>query len=69
MQGNDGINNFWTLFITISGIAGIINIVRAFKRPTWDDMDRKDREIGILKKKIHNYQRIINGPNRKNKLE
>ena len=69
MQDNDGIGSFWNLFITISGIAGIVNIVKAFKRPTWEEYEQKEKEIYILKKRISNYQRIINGTHRKNKLE
>lgn len=61
MHENDGINSFWNIFLTVSGVAGIINIVRAFRRPTWTEFEKKDREINILKKKIKHYQKLING--------
>lgn len=69
MHDRDGINSLWGIFITVSGIAGVINIAKAFQRPTWEDMNKKEDEIEILKKRVKNYQDIINGPDRKNKLE
>lgn len=66
MQGNNGeSDNFWYLFITVAGISGIINIVKAFKRPTWAEFEKKDREIDILRKKVKHYQKMINDSDNK----
>lgn len=61
MKDNEGINSFWNVFLTIAGVAGIVNIVRAFKRPSWSELEKKEREIDILKKKVQHYQKLING--------
>jgi len=61
-QNDYGINYLWNTFITIAGIAGVTNIVRAVKNKN------KDREIELYKKKYRNYQRIIHDTYRKDKL-
>lgn len=68
MHDKDDINSLWGAFITVSGIAGIINIIKAFKRPTWDEMDKKDIQVYILKKRIKHYQDIINGTIKRDEL-
>ena len=74
METNDKVNWMYIAVQTIFGIFGILNIYRYFSKP--DDsiiikeqkriLEEKDKIIGILEKRILQYQQILDN-DRKNK--
>lgn len=66
MQENNGANVFYTVLVTLGGIFGIINIIKAFRSPVVLSNEQyeniiaeKDKIIETLEKRIVQYQKII----------
>lgn len=67
MQNNDDITNWWYALFTLFGIAGIINVIRLFRKPPVEAheeyekiIDEKDKIIRELETKIEIYQQLLN---------
>lgn len=66
MQENNGVNTFWLILITLGGIFGVINFIRAFNKdePTSAEayekiITDKDEIIKALEKKVEQYKKLI----------
>ncbi len=59
MQENEGVNTFWTILITLGGIFGIWNIVRAFSEPDEVLISEYKRVIAEKDKIIADYEKKI----------
>ena len=70
MQENNDVNIFWLILLTLGGIFGVVNIVKAFSKPQITGAEEyeniiaeKDKIIEILEKRITQYQKIIENDN------
>jgi len=59
VQENGGANTFWTILVTIGGIFGIWNIVKAFNEPDEVLIAEYKRVIAEKDKIIKEYERQI----------
>ncbi|HVW99729.1 MAG TPA: hypothetical protein VHA52_04685 [Candidatus Babeliaceae bacterium] len=76
MQENNDVNIFWLILLTLGGIFGVVNIVKAFSKPQITGAEEyesiiaeKDKIIEVLEKRITQYQKIIENDNIRRELE
>lgn len=66
MQEKNGISDWWNILLSIGGVFGLLNLVRAFRSAPKEAHEeyeeiiiQKDKIIAQLEKKVEQYQRLL----------